>query len=83
MEEKFGTTVTSTIFITLNERLREEASTRPYILHVFGEGDLFLSGKFREKSENFEKGCDCTVKIVNLEIKQLNGYSTCQNVWII
>ena len=41
-------------FITLNEQMEEEATTRPDILHFFSQ-EKFIS--FREKSGNLEKLC--------------------------
>ena len=41
-------------FITLNEQMEEEATTRPDILHFFGQ-EKFIS--FRENSENLETLC--------------------------
>ena len=52
MEETFGFTLMLKI-ITLNERVEEEAATKPDILHFFGQGNFIL---VREMSGKFEKG---------------------------
>ena len=63
LEETFGVTVISRIFLnkegrlkirTLNERVEEEADTRADILHLLVQGSFIF---IREKSGNFEKGC--------------------------
>ena len=41
-------------FITLNEQMEEEATTRPDLLHFFGQEKFIF---FREKSGNLEKLC--------------------------
>ena len=41
-------------FIALNEQMEEEATTRPDILHFFGQEKFIF---FREKSANLEKLC--------------------------
>ena len=38
----------------LNEWVEEQATTRPDILHFFGQGNIIF---IREKSGNFEKRC--------------------------
>ena len=41
-------------FIMLNEQMAEEATTKPDILHLFGQENFIF---FREKSENLETLC--------------------------
>ena len=40
--------------ISLNERVEDEATARPHILHFFGQGNFIF---IREKSGQFEKRC--------------------------